>query len=258
LTFSRKNSIFSHRKNAQNSKEFKGMNKNVLFFAVLVVLLTTLLTEADAQLYERKIIEYVKMISAGQGKQVAIKLPDLKKKIPRSAGLIYVEGLIATKGDEAIKCFKIIADSFPHSEWADDAIARLFEYHQSVGDPKDGERNYERLKNEYPTSPYLTTNYLREVRFSQDRLPQNQENDYAVQIGAFTIRENAEKLRQRFITEGYKVDIYENLLDGKTLLYLVWVGSFVTEEEAEQLRSEIKTKYNIDGLIRIRSSWKKW
>jgi hypothetical protein len=234
------------------------MNKKILSFAVLLALLTTLLTEAGAQLYEKKIIEYVKMISAGQGEHVALKLPDFKKKIPRSAGLIYVEGLIATKGDEAIKCFKIIADSFPHSDWADDAIARLFEYHQSVGDPKDAEQNFDRLKTEYPTSPYLTTNYLRDIRFSQDKLPQNQENDYAVQIGAFTIRENAEKLRQRFITEGYKVDIYENLLDGKTLLYLVWVGSFGTAEEAQHLYIEIKTKYNIDGLIRIRSSWKKW
>jgi hypothetical protein len=212
----------------------------------------------SAQMYERKIIEYVRMVSKGQSIQVASKLPDLKKKIPRSAGLIYIEGLVATRGDEAIRCFSIIADSFPHSEWADDALARLFEYHQNSGEPNEAEGNFERLRSEYPASPYLSTNYLRDIRFSDYQPQQEQGNDYAVQIGAFSIRENAEKLQQRFSSEGYNADVYENLLDGKNLLFLVWVGSFSNNEEAQRVQGEIKAKYNIDGLIRTRSSWKKW
>ena len=233
----------------------KNIRTASVFLSVVLLINAGLL---NAQTYERKIIEYVRMISKGQSIQVASKLPDLKKKIPRSAGLIYVEGLIATRGDEAIRCFSIIADSFPNSEWADDALARLFEYHQYSGSPNEAEGNFERLRSEYPSSPYLSTNYLRDIRFANYRPQQEQGNDYAVQIGAFSIRENAEKLQQRFLTEGYKVDIYENLLDGKNLLYLVWIGSFGTEEEAQRIQIEVKTKYNIDGLIRMRSAWKKW
>jgi len=234
------------------------MNNNKLASIFLAAVILINVNFVKAQTYERKIIEYVRMISKGQSVQVASKLPDLKKKIPRSAGLIYVEGLIATKGDEAIRCFSIIADSFPHSEWADDALARLFEFNQNSGSLTEADGNFERLRSEHPSSPYLTTNYLRDIRFANYQPHEDSGNDYAVQIGAFSIRENAEKLQQRFNSEGYKSDVYENFLDGKNLLFLVWVGSFNNQQEADNLRSEIKEKYNIDGLIRMRSSWKKW
>jgi hypothetical protein len=258
LTLIRKNVNFSTNIDVIFLKESKIM-KNIHFYSIF--LLAFILVHAGsvrAQTYERKIIEYVRMISKGQTEQVASKLPDLKKKIPRSAGLIYVEGLVASNGDEAIRCFSIIADSFPHSEWADDALARLFEYHQNSGSPNEAEGNFERLRTEYPASPYLSTNYLRDVRFANYHSQQVQGGDYAVQIGAFSIRENAEKLQQRFLAEGYNVDIYENLLDGKNLLYLVWIGSFNNENEAQRIQTEVKTKYNIDGLIRMRSAWKRW
>ncbi len=233
--------------------------KNIRTYSKIIAVLILINSYfVSAQMYERKIIEYVRMVSKGQSIQVASKLPDLKRKIPRSAGLIYVEGLVATRGDEAIRCFSIIADSFPHSEWADDALARLFEYHQNSGKPNEAEENFERLRSEYPASPYLSTNYLRDIRFSDYQPQQERGNDYAVQIGAFSIRENAEKLQQRFSSEGYNADVYENLLDGKNLLFLVWVGSFGNNEEAQRVQGEIKAKYNIDGLIRMRSSWKKW
>jgi len=228
------------------------------FFFSLLIGFFLLETFADAQVYEKKIFEYVRMVSEGNCSQVATKLPEIMRKIPHSAGVFYLEGLIATRGDEAIKYFSVITDSFPRSDWADDALARLFEYHQNVGNPREAERNYERLKTEYPASPYLTTNYLRNIRFLQDQSPKEQGREYAVQIGAFSIRENAEKLQQRFASEGYNVDIYENLLDGKSLLYLVWIGSYYTEGEAQQVLLEIKSKYKTIGVVRMRSSWKKW
>lgn len=222
---------------------------------------------ADAvypQLYERKIVEYVRMVSEGKSEEILLKLPDMKTKFPHAAGLIYIEGLVAVKGEESIKCFRVIADSFPRSEWADDALARLFEYHMRVGDPREAEASIRRLQDEFPKSPYITTGYLQQERLSSDSftyksVPLKTEGQiWAIQIGAFAVKTNAENLKVKIATDGYLVNVYENLLDGKNLLYLVWVGMFATPEEARPLLKEIKDRYNIDGVLRVRQSWKKW
>jgi|GEM_PF-2075219 len=218
---------------------------------------------AFGQVYEKKIIEYVRKISQGRSDQVIKKLPELERKLPHSAGLIYIEGLISDDGDEALRCFRIIADSFPHSEWADDALARMFEYYGCLGMSEEAEVNIERLHSQYPQSAYIKTNYLAEIKpISEDSLTYIQSDkkgtDFAIQIGAFSIRENAEKLRKNFDADGYRADIYENLLDGKNVLYLVWIGNYASAGEASQHLPEIKSRYKIEGLIRPRISWKKW
>lgn len=221
-------------------------------------------TTSIAQIYEKKIFEYIRLISEGQSEAVAPKISDLKKKIPRSAGIIYIEGLIATDEDESIRCFNIIADSFPRSEWADDALARLFEYHFRVGTSTEAEASFQKLHSKYPSSPYLTTGYIQQERLAQDSYTYNKEKprmqgqEYAIQIGAFSIKQNAEKLKKRFSSDGYDANLYENFIDGKNLLYLVWIGAFNTAEEAQPMLQEINKKYNIEGVLRMRSLWKKW
>ena len=86
--------------------------------------------------------------------------------------------------------------------------------------------------------------------------PEREGEEYAIQIGAFSAKRNAERLWRKFSTEGYHVDIYENLPDGKNLLYLVWVGSFRSREEAKQEIREIKKKFNIEGTLATRAAWK--
>ncbi|MBI4810075.1 MAG: hypothetical protein HY800_01240, partial [Ignavibacteriales bacterium] len=171
----------------------------LLFFSLLMFQSLT------AQVYEKKIFEYIRLVSEGQSDLIQSKIIDLKKKIPRSAGIIYIEGLISSDENVSLRCFHVIVDSFPRSEWADDALARLFEYHMRVGSPSDAERSYQLLQSEYPGSPYLTTGYLRQERLSQENLtynrslPRIQGQEWAIQIGAFSIRENAEKLQQKFV-----------------------------------------------------------
>jgi hypothetical protein len=230
----------------------------LLFFCIC------LSSPAPAQIYEKKILEYVRKISEGRSEQVVSKLPDLMKKMPNHAGLIYIEGLVASDENESIRCFKMISDSFPHSEWADDALVRMFEYYESKGMWPEAETRLEKLTADYPNSPYLKTNYLSQVSFTGgDTIPQptverRQGTEFAIQVGAFAIRKNAEKLQRQFAAGGYRADVYENLLDGKNLLYLVWIGSYPTMEDAQAHLKEIKTKFNIDGVLRPRSNWKRW
>lgn len=241
------------------------MKKEILHYMIVFSIITIFYHATSvSQVYERKIFEYVRLISEGQSESVAPKISDLKKKIPRSAGIIYIEGLIAGDEDESIRCFNIIADSFPRSEWADDALARLFEYHFRVGSSTEAEASIQKLYSKYPSSAYITTGYIQQERLTPDNYtfnketPRMQGQEYAIQIGAFSIRENAEKLKKRLSADGYNTNIYENFLDGKNILYLVWVGAFNTAEETRPILQEIKKRYNIEGVLRMRSLWKKW
>ncbi len=79
--------------------------------------------------------------------------------------------------------------------------------------------------------------------------------DYAIQVGAFAHRAYAVKLKQKLAKAGYKVDVYDNFIDGKKLLHLVWVGTYSSESEAQAERAAISQQFKIDGVIRARTAW---
>jgi len=81
--------------------------------------------------------------------------------------------------------------------------------------------------------------------------------EYTVQVGAFSHKQNALKMYKIFKTAGFNVDIYQNYLDGKPLLYLVWVGSYKSFDDVNSAQNVIKIAYNIEGVIRERSVWPK-
>ncbi len=87
----------------------------------------------------------------------------------------------------------------------------------------------------------------------EDSASQIAVKEYAIQVGAFAKKEHAERLRKRIQKAGFRVDIYENLLDGQRLLYLVWVGVYQSEESAQPDLAVIKSKFKIDGVIRPRT-----
>lgn len=79
--------------------------------------------------------------------------------------------------------------------------------------------------------------------------------EYTVQVGAFIKPANAQKLQQKFSQKGYLAEIFENLLDGKQLYYLVWIGSFSEAGEAEKMVDSISSEFHIKGVLRPRSAW---
>jgi len=81
---------------------------------------------------------------------------------------------------------------------------------------------------------------------------------YAIQVGAFAVKENAVRLQREFKKKGFKAVIYDNLLDGKNLLYLVWVGRFDTPEEAMPMMKKIEAFTGIRGVLREQMIWRKW
>lgn len=81
--------------------------------------------------------------------------------------------------------------------------------------------------------------------------------EFTVQVGAFTKEGNARRLAKKFRADGWSVDLFDNVLEGKNLVHLVWIGSYSSLEEAHQQQALIEKRYKIRGVIRQRTGWKK-
>ncbi len=80
---------------------------------------------------------------------------------------------------------------------------------------------------------------------------------YAVQLGAFSLQENADKLVALLKSKGIGAVIYDNLIDGKRLLYLVWVGRFERAEDAILEIRRIEDLTGIRGVLREQMIWRR-
>lgn len=69
---------------------------------------------------------------------------------------------------------------------------------------------------------------------------------WAVQVGSFTQRDNAMKLRDKLRSKGYKAFVEQITSAGKTF-YRVRVGPEISRDKAEALQKELQTKMKLQG-----------
>uniref|UniRef100_A0A7V4N3E9 SPOR domain-containing protein n=1 Tax=Thermodesulfobacterium geofontis TaxID=1295609 RepID=A0A7V4N3E9_9BACT len=68
---------------------------------------------------------------------------------------------------------------------------------------------------------------------------------YSVQVGAFSKKEVAEKLKDTAISKGYKAFIKDYKTNGE-ILYKVYVGKYSTKEEAKKYVTQIAKDLNVE------------
>lgn len=72
---------------------------------------------------------------------------------------------------------------------------------------------------------------------------------YAVQIGAFTSRQNALLITKKYQEKGYSPRVYKSKPKDKGILYRVLIGNFHDRKEAVRLADKIRSKENIDAMV---------
>jgi hypothetical protein len=205
---------------------------------------------AAPQTRDTIVSRYVGLVMDGKVDSVLPHLDDLRRIRAGSPGLLFLEGLVANEPEQSIQFFLEVANQYPKSEWADDALVRLHDYYRALGRDSLARFTLRRLRTEYPLSPYLRIGYLPQDAAGHRR-PEGEE--FAIQIGAFANRENAIRLRDTLAGRSYSVDIFENFIDGKRLYYLVWVGTFKTMAEAEKEAERMRSVDRIFGVVRQRN-----
>ena len=220
-----------------------------------------------AQETEPDIGKYISMIEGGQADQVRGELPSLLVRYPNSPAVLYLMALTTTEGAEAVRMYQSIVDNFPRSEWADDALFRVYQFYYAIGMYRTAEMKMTQLRKEYPTSTYarespdqetkglpeekgelLTGEQAAEGDTSRTGLAQAK---FTLQVGAYTALVNAEKQKLFFEDLGYPVEVINKVKDGRSL-YIVLVGTYITHEDARAKAAEFKRSYNIDSIVVLR------
>jgi len=203
---------------------------------------------------------YVYMVEHGQTEKVRDVLPGLVEQYPSDPGVLYLQALLSTDGSAAVKMYQSVVDNYPKSEWADDALFKVYQFYYSLGLYRTAELKLAQLKKEYPSSKYLSqsaeveTEQLPEedVPLSPVETPvageENEKGQFTLQVGAFSTQVNAEKQKLFFEDLSMPVEVINRVKDGRSL-YLVLVGRFKSADDARAQGAEIKKNYNMESMV---------
>lgn len=72
---------------------------------------------------------------------------------------------------------------------------------------------------------------------------------YAVQLGAYKSKANADALVRKYTQKGYDAFTQKSTIAGKGTLYRVLIGKFDNKSKADQLARQIRSKENISTII---------
>ena len=137
--------------------------------------------------------------------------------------------------DEARKNFDIILQRFPHSKFCDDASLSVANLYLLEGDSNQASLRYGQFLREFPRSE-LSSIARRQQKLCKQGSPYVG-SYFSVQMGCFSNKMNAEKLRDKLINSGYQAYILE--LPGDEL-YHVRVGKLSSRSQAGSLEQRLK------------------
>lgn len=213
------------------------------------------------------IVPYLKLIENGKEQEVNSKLPSLLQSNPKSSSVLFLKGILTKDGEQALKIYLDILNKYPNSKYADASVYRIYNYYYSTGSYKSSDMYLERLKKEYPGSPYIkiaernipakdtplvddkiVPNEVPKIRKPAKSLDETDNYVYTIQAGAFSVEGNAESLKKKLEEAGYFSRI-ENKMVAGTIFHVVYTGKFQNEEDAKSYLQLINSKYSLDGRI---------
>ncbi|MDA0986126.1 MAG: SPOR domain-containing protein [Bacteroidetes bacterium] len=207
--------------------------------------------------------EKILSVYNGNAENILKELPTLETKYPNNASVIYLKAILTVDGAKAVKMYEQIVNQFRESEWADDALYRIYEYNYAIGLYKRSDEIFSKLKEQFPNSEYLQIpqkkvglekQTLVFEEKEENNLPseisketENKISPFAVQVGAFVNEENAKVKANFFKSLGKKTSIQKK--ETTTILFVVVVEGFETEKSAREFIIELKQKHQIDAFF---------
>ena len=242
-------------------------------------------------LHAQDIDLYLSLIKEGNFKGVKENLPELTSKYPKNAGVLYLKALLTEDGNSAIKQYENIFKNHPESQYASLSAMKIGEYFyarglytQSANLLKNIPANYPRfidmqrltdlmmnsfnaigeadsakyygliIKSMFPAIDANideNSNKLSQV-FDFKKKSRNL-GPYVVQIGAFSSKENAKRLKLQVSQLGHDVSI--NNVDSKgKRFYAVRINSYKSKKKAEEVGKDIKSKLGVSFRVLYRPS----
>ncbi|NJD23480.1 MAG: hypothetical protein FIA82_12575 [Melioribacter sp.] len=209
---------------------------------------------------EVDIVPALQQIENGNIKSAETILRELKTKNANDPSVIFLDAVLTKDGEEALKKYSAILEKYPDSKYTDAVIYRIFSYYYSLGYYRKAETYLDRLKKDFPESPYIKT-ADRKIPDIEEQQPQPIVTDskpvqpekteiktynFTIQAGAFLNVDNAKKLCDRLNKENYFTEITTKEIGG-SILNVVNVGRFTTEEESKSVLNLLEKRFNLKG-----------
>ena len=230
---------------------------------------------------EVNIVNYLKEIERGNARKVEKELPQLKDKYPNDPSVLFLDAVLTTNGEEALRKYFKVYGEFPKSNYADAALYRIFSFYFSMGLYEKAHYYLEKLKKEYPDSPYIkyadrnipqqdldliafTPKGMKEEKVNESvpmkhrtTVPEKKETKetkkvsreyFTIQAGAFLNYKNALALKNKFEAKDWETGIFTKEIGG-SIFNVVTVGRFSSRNDAEKFLVDLKKKFGISGRI---------
>lgn len=166
------------------------------------------------------------------------KLLTTKRGVATRAKLYYLLGICLLKQDrfvEARKNFSIVIQRYSQSRFCDDASLGIGDAYFLAGDYEQAQNRYNKFVRDYPQSGLVS---IARMHLEECQGAGNDTNSYfSVQLGCFSSKENAQKLRDDLINRGFQAYI---LALPSESFYRVRVGKFDNRLEAEFMEQRLK------------------
>lgn len=222
---------------------------------ILIILFALISSTLYSQ--EIDISEALKHVESGNIQGARELLEELKKKSPNDPSVIFLEGVLTFDGESALNRYTIVYEKYPKSRFADASIYRIFSYYYALGLYNKAESYLDKLKNEYPNSPYIKSadrtipdeeENISDEQPNQDETDYTKNYNYTVQAGAFLNIENAKKLTDQLNADGYPTEIITKEIGG-SIFNVVNTGKFINEDEIKTLINHLEKKYSVKGRV---------
>ena len=240
------------------------------FRGVLLFLFAT--TTLFAQLSEQDVRQRLDLIHSGKIEQVRAEVSLLLKQYPNDPGVKYLDAYITDDGAQAVKKYQALVEIFPKSDWADDALYKVYQYYYAIGLYKTADAKLTQLNEQYPNSLYVKSTSASSEKISPPQVSQEtatsgeiksepkkeiieptpavpSPGQFVVQVGVFSQEATARRQAQQFSsTVGKQAIVFAKESGGRTV-YAVAFDGFYDEQSARTFGAELKTKFNIDWFM---------
>ena len=214
-------------------------------YCVLLVILSPLVGWAQSVPQLRALHQ-----AAQEGRVTELRgqLESVDPRYRDDAGFVYLQGLAESNGDSAVVYYRTVMNKYPKSEWADDALWRLFQFSSAIGAYTVADEWLARLRVDYPSSPYASMAEVKSASKGSTAVATVGTTEFSVQVGAFRHREQAEDLMEMMTKKGFDARVVEKTV-GAMRMTAVWVGRFSNADAARNLARKVKQRFDIEGII---------
>ena len=244
-----------------------------------------------SSLYAQNIDMYISLLEKGNIKDVRETLPELISKFPNNVGVLYLKALLTVDGASSIKQYKNIIKNYSESKYAANSAMKLGEYFYARGLYTQSANVLKNIPHKYPRFQDMQrlTNLMinsfnaigeadsakyygliiksmypainADIKEDNVKLSQvfdfnkkkSKRGPYVVQIGAFSSKKNAKRLKLQVSHLGHDVSINKVDSNGKTF-YAVRVNSYNSKLKADKIGKDIKSKLGVNYRVLYRPS----